>query len=132
MAFSCRSRDTANSVLVSSFVRTDRECSPLSTAARQPAHVPVFARSDRSRRLRAIGSDERQALAKVRDFWPAQGRVRSELTNIDSPSARAAVADHEQLRSELANKTMLGASMPRTALTDLLHIPARASPARDT
>lgn len=47
------------------------------------SRADVFAASDRSRWLRAIGADERQVHAEVSDSHPHAGRVRSELTNIN-------------------------------------------------
>lgn len=52
-----------------------------------------------------IGTDERRALAEVSGFYLRGDQVRSELMTIDLAGRRGAVASHEQLRSELANKT---------------------------
>ncbi len=65
---------------------------------------PVFARSDRSRRLRVIGSDKRQDVGRGQRCqlpW-RPGAVRTD--EHQALRVENAVAGHEQLRSELASK----------------------------
>jgi hypothetical protein len=69
----------------------------------------MFARSDRSRQHRALAATRGRALAKVSGSRLRSSRVRLELTNINLAGTRGAVASHEQLRSELTNKTSGGA-----------------------
>lgn len=87
-----------------SFVRSGRERSPLWTATRGSEPGQVFARSDRSRGLRAIGTDERTLEGRGQQLAPAQrlGAVRTD--EHQSRGDGGAVARHEQLWSGLANK----------------------------
>jgi len=87
------------------FVRTDRECSPVSTAVGRPEPGPVFARTDRSRRLRAIGIDERWGIGQGERLPLA---MRGGAVRTDEHQFRqivGAVITHKQVRSGLANKT---------------------------
>src|ERR1039457_1699711 len=88
-----------------SFVRTDRECSPLRTAPRGLGQGPVFARSDRSHGLRSIGTDERLVIGRGKRLAPARrpGAVRTD--EHEPRPDEGAVARHEQLRSYPTNKT---------------------------
>ncbi len=65
---------------VISFVRNDRGCSPVWTALRRPEPGPVVARNDRSRWLRAIGTDERQGVGRGQRVHSARppGAVRTD------------------------------------------------------
>jgi hypothetical protein len=62
-----------------SFVRSGRDCSPLWTAPRGEGVGPVFARSDRSRRQRPIGTDERQVIGRGQSlaYGRRSGAVRT-------------------------------------------------------
>ena len=65
----------------------------------------MFARSDRSRRLKAIGSDERRDVGRGQ-LRPLPRRLGAVRTDKHQPRRiGGAVAGHEQLRSELANIT---------------------------
>jgi hypothetical protein len=57
-------------------------------------------------RTQAIGADEKVIEAEVNGLRARNGQVRLELTSINS-RRWAAVACHEHLRSDLANKTSL-------------------------
>ena len=67
----------------------------------------MLARSDRSRGLRFIGIDARLVEGQVSGLRLRSGQVRSELMNINLAEIGAAVACHEQLQSDLANKATL-------------------------
>ena len=88
-----------------SFVRSDREYSPLRTAPGGSEPGPVFVRSDRSRELRPIGTDEKLVIGRGQRLGRARrpGVVRTD--EHEPRSDESAVARHEQLRSDLANKT---------------------------
>jgi hypothetical protein len=73
---------------VASFVGTDRDCSPLSTAPGQAGACCCSWELTAVVGSRIIGTDERQALAQVSDFRSTGGDVRSELTNIDLAGLR--------------------------------------------
>jgi hypothetical protein len=89
-----------------SAINAGRECAlPVLTALGQPRPGPVIVRCDRSRRPRAVWHRREAGLAEVSGFYLRGDQVRSELMNIDLAGRRGAVASHEQLRSELANKT---------------------------
>jgi hypothetical protein len=113
---------------VVSFVRTDRECSPVRTALGQPEPWSMFARSDRARGLGVIGSDERRVNGPGQRLRPARwpGAVR---THEHQPRGdEAAVARDEQLRSELANKTTPGRDASRAAGRGGWQVTRRSAP----
>ena len=103
-AYIPRVRSHAERTLIS-FVRSGREWSPLWTAPQGQGVGPVFARSDRSRRQRSIGTDERQVIGRGQSLARAR---RSGAVRTDEHEPRlggSAVARHEQLRSDLTNET---------------------------
>jgi len=90
---------------VASFVRTDRDCSPLSTAHGQAGRVVLFVRTDRSRRL-PDHWHRREAGAGTGQRLPLRRGPRAVRTDEHRPRrSEGAVPGHEQLRSELTNKT---------------------------
>lgn len=85
-------------------MRSDRECSPVWTASMGLEPSSVFVGSDRSGQREDIGSDERQAIGPGQRLLLAYrpGAVRTH--EHQSRRIGAAVARHEQLRSELTNR----------------------------
>jgi len=119
---------------VASFVRTYRGCSPLPTAPGQAGRGPLFARTDRSRGLpdhwhrRETGAGTGQRLPLC--WWP-----RAVRTDEHRPRrSEGAVTGHEQLRSELTNKTTqaiiaeIGLDMSRFATPGYLVSWAKRTP----
>ena len=90
---------------VISFVRSDRECSPVWTAFRGPESISMFVRDDRSRRHRTLAATRGRVLVQVSGSRPRSDPVRSELTNTNLTRTGGAVAGREQLRSRLTSKT---------------------------
>jgi hypothetical protein len=86
-------------------VRSDRGCSLLWAAPGEVEPGPVFAAGDRRRGLRAIGSDETKVDGRGQRLPLAwrPGAVRADEHQLREDGA--AVARHEQLRSDLANET---------------------------
>jgi hypothetical protein len=81
---------------VISFVRSDRECSPVWTASGGLESISMFVRSDRGRRHRTLAATRGRVLAQVIGFRPWSGPVRSELTNIGlaDPGVRSLVTNN--------------------------------------
>ncbi len=128
---SCRRQDTRTSVSV---IRSSR-CGFV-RENRPTANVGHFRPHQGGREVRqcsqevtaVVGSGPLAAtrgrpLAEVSGVRPRGGWVRSELTNINPAESRVRSPGHEQLRSELANKTTGDSGLTGTPVREL--IPAK-------